>query len=909
MKRFIAILSAAAALAGLTALPAQAAFGLNGFQFALEEEGGAVVSKGPAGSHPFAVRSGFHLNFTGSGIAAEPEGQLKNIEIELPAGFAGNPSATPTCPHALFLRLDPETSTPACPDDTALGVVIPEILEPGPGAPRAIFNLDPPPGVPAEIGFSIARVPITIDFTVKQSQPYNVTAAVVNSPQPAKIYGARLVVWGNPANAAHDEERGSCIVLSGVQCHSDAAETPFITLPRACAGPLATTYSALSWQGSLDAGAAPIPLEVEGCEHLGFHPEIDAQPTNTAAGGPSGLDFELKFNDSGLTDPQGDADSDIRAITATLPEGLTVNPSSAEGQGACSSVQLESESLTVQGCPEASRLGSIEVETPLLEGKVLPGSVYLATQGDNPFHTLLAFYVVVKDPDLGILVKLPAKIDLDPTTGQLVSSLDGLPQLPFSSVRLHFRNGPRAPLVTPATCGEYQTKALLVPWAAGLAPVSASSSFKVSTGCRPERLPFAPSFIAGTVDNAASTYSPFDIRLTRADGEAELSRLSATLPAGVVPKLAGVSECSEATIAVARLKSGRGELADPSCPASSLIGHVQAGAGVGSALTWVPGSVYLAGPFNGDPLSAVAIVPAVAGPLDIGNVVTRVALTLNPATYLGEIDSAASEPFPHILAGVPLRLRDLRVFADRPKFTLNATSCEPESATASVFGLGITNPLALATAYQASGCRSLGFSPKLSLKLSGGTKRNDHPRLQSIVTYPYPSGPGYANIDEAIVTLPPGEQIDNAHINNPCTRVQFNANQCPPKSVLGTAKAVSPLLDKPLEGPVYFRSNGGEHLLPDIVADLKGQVSIVLVGHVDAVNSRVRTSFENVPDAPVTKFTLSLYGGKKGLLVNNRDICKSPQKAKLTLLSKSNRLLKSTPTVANSCRKKGRRGP
>jgi hypothetical protein len=919
MKALAKTLPALCLLGLALASPAQAAFGLNGFDVNFEQEGGAPATK--AGSHPFAMTTSFHVNFHEEGSVPTPDGEMKDLEVELPVGFAGNPTAVPTCTRAQFREMDPITGTSACPDDTAVGHVVAEVVNPDSSDPSAfapVFNLQRPRGVAAELGFVVAREPVTIDVVLKKGEPYNVSAAIINTPQVVKFYGSELTIWGNPASHAHDSERGSCLFLGGsCPVGPEVGEKPFITLPRACTPPLQTTYRATSWQepeAPPVEGVSETSLEPSECEELEFGGEIEAQPSSASAEAPSGLDFELHIDDPGLGEPEGSAHADIEEIATLLPEGVSANPSAAEGQEACSFAQYEAESLTAQSCPEASKLGTVRVDTPLLENEPLQGQVYLASQADNPFGTLLALYIVIKDPKLGILVKQAGRIDPDPRTGRLTTTVRGLPQLPFSDIKLHLRSGPRAPLVLPSRCGTYTTEAILTPYN-GKAPLAATSTFNVTSGvdggpCQGAELPFGPTFTAGTLNNSASTYSPFNMRFTRKDGEQEMTRLSAILPSGVVPKLAGIAKCSDAAIAAAKGKSGRQELAAPSCPATSLIGHLSAGAGVGSDLTYVPGSVYLAGPFGGDPLSAVAIVPAVAGPLDVGTVVTRVGLTLNPDTYLGEIESSHSDPFPRILAGVPLRLRDLRITADRPQFTLNATGCEAEQAQAQLFG--VPTVAALAVRYQAQGCGSLAFNPKLSLKLLGSPKRAGHPRLLSSVTYPYPSGPGYSNIANAVVTLPRGEQIDNAHINNPCTRVQFNANQCPPKSILGTAKATSPLLDEPLEGPVYFRSNGGERLLPDIVADLHGIVHIVLVGEVTSKKARLRTTFSKVPDAPVTKFDLNLFGGKRGLLTNNRNLCRSPQKADLALIGQNNTLRQSTLKVKTSCgggkRAKGGRG-
>jgi hypothetical protein len=400
------------------------------------------------------------------------------------------------------------------------------------------------------------------------------------------------------------------------------------------------------------------------------------------------------------------------------------------------------------------------------------------------------------------------------------------------------------------------------------------------------------------------------MRFTRADGEQEITRFASTLPPGVLGKIAGVEKCSDTAIEQARGRNGREELASSSCPPSSRLGSVVAGAGVGSSLTYVEGTLYLAGPYAGSPLSVVAITPAVAGPFDLGTAVIREALTLNPVTAEVEVGGAASDPLPRILKGVPLHLRDLRILIDRPNFTLNATNCDPESLRATFFGSAadLLSPADDATAsasdhYQASGCGKLKYRPKLSLKLLGGTRRGDHPAVKSVLT----PRTGNANTKRVVVTLPPTEQIDNAHISNPCTRVQFAAEACPKKSILGRARAVSPLLDAPLEGFVYFRSNGGERDLPDLVADLRGQFHIVLVGFIDSKRGRLRTTFANVPDAPITHFQLNLAGGKRGLLVNNRNLCGRKYRVKMRLTGQNGESRRVTPRLQTSCKKKRRR--
>jgi hypothetical protein len=899
-----------------------------------DSEGQPVLQ---AGSHPYAMTTKIHFNSIPTGEGGEVlEEAAKDILLVQPDGFIGNPTAVPRCSTAEFLTESRNRGgevVPDCPDAAAVGMVEVKLAAVSTSGSffGAAYNLAPPPGVAAKLGFWIKNFPITIELGVAESPPYNIIGGPTNISQTVEVVGSTFTLWGTPADDSHDSLRGDCLDTDSGEslgnCEAGISPVPFLTLPRSCGTPLKTHYKVDSWQkpGVFDEGFGQSEA-MSGCGKLSFGPEIDVQPTTAAAESASGLDLAIDVSDEGIQNPDGLAQADIEETEFLFPAGVTINPSAAEGLGVCSLAQFEAASLDDQGCPNASKLGNLEVDTPILENHTLKGSFYLAAPDDpstpepeaeNPFDSLLAAYLMIRDEELGVFVKLPVEITTNETTGQIVTVVEEMPPIPLEHIKVHLRSGPRAPLVTPPSCGSYTTTALLFP-SSGAEPLQASSSFQVTSGpsgspCPPVGTPpLDPGFEAGSANAAASSYSPFSMRLTRADGQQDLTKFSATLPPGVVGKLAGIPKCSDAAIAQAAKKTGKQELALPSCPASTLIGHVLGGAGVGSALTYVPGFLYLAGPYHGAPLSVAAIVPAVAGPFDVGTVVTRVGLNLNQSSAQVEVDGAASDPIPHILKGIPLKLRDLRVYTDRPEFTLNPTNCEPFQTVAQIFGSG-TDPFSpaddtstqRASRYQAASCASLGFNPKISIKLKGGTKRNDHPALHSVVTYPYPSGPGYANIGKAVVTLPHSEFIDPNHINNPCTRVQFNANQCPPTSVLGTAKAITPLLDEPLEGPVYFRSNGGERKVPDIVADLHGLVHIVLVGFVDSKNARIRTTFQNVPDAPVSSFTIDLYGGKKkGVIVNSANLCAHTRHFKLQITGQNGRQRNSEPVMKTSCKKK-----
>jgi hypothetical protein len=932
MRQAKSLAALALALLALGAAPAQAEFGFENF------EGGAFTKDGSearqAGSHPFEVRFAFDVKTrVDPQLGLVPDGATKSLRFESPPGFIGSRTAVPTCSTADFLTIDGDGRS-ACPNSTAVGATMLQIVAPGEPFVEPIFNLVPPPGVAAKLGFIAYNTPTTVEVGIKQGQPFNVVAELRNLPQTVDIFGADTVLWGVPGDHDHDPFRGRCLsqdagpegeLLSEGICDTGADPVPFLTLPRSCDGPLITRFEAISWQNP-DAPPTQgsfVNPPMTGCSKLGFAPGIAAKPTAATAESASGLDFDLDIKDEGLENPLGLAQSDIKKVVVTLPPGMTVNPSSANGLAVCSKGQYEAESLTSEpeeGCPAASKIGEVEVESPLLaEGETLHGAVFLASQDDNPFSTLIALYMVIKSRNLGALVKLPLKVEPSeergPNAGRLVATLEESPQLPFSHFHFHFTEGARGPLLTPPACGTYLTEAQLTPWADPANPLTTSAGFKVSAGvnggpCPPGGVPpFAPAFSAGSINNAAGAYSPFDMRLTRADGEQEMTRFDAVLPRGMSAKLAGVARCPEAAVAIAKAKSGRQEIANPSCPAASEIGHTLVGAGVGAVLTYVPGKLYLAGPFAGAPLSVIAITPAVAGPFDVGTVALHEALAVDPETAEVRVDGARSDPIPNLLRGIRVKAKDLRVYPDRPNFTLNPTSCSEKRARATLFGSFLDAfspaddvPAQLSDRYQAASCASLKFKPNLSLRLKGGTKRGAHPALRGVVTYP--KGAGYANLRKAVITFPHSAFLEQAHIRTVCTRVQFAAEKCPAGSVYGKARAFTPLLDNPLEGKVYLRSSSNP--LPDLVLALRGEVDFNAVARIDSVNASIRVNFDSVPDAPLSKVIVEMQGGKKGLIVNSRDLCAHVSRASAQLTAQSGKAYGQRPVVKARCDRGGR---
>jgi hypothetical protein len=915
MRRQIAIaaLCASALVAVVGAAPASAAFGLHDLDITFTNSDGSTATQ--AGSHPYAFTTEFAVNVKEEGGIEVPDEGLKDILAELPPGLLANPTAVPQCSAADF-AIEPGT---ACPNASAIGFFDLTFGFGEPGSVKVpVFNLTPPPGSVARFGFRALRVPVVIDGSINSHPPYNAFASSRNTNGSAFFYRGALTLWGNPASPLHDAERGSCVSTEASDnCPVGIDEKPFTLLPRSCTGPLETKIKARSWfHPEIWREYFPTSEGMSGCSKLPFSPEIDSQLSSGEASSPSGLAFNLDIPAPGLDDPDGVAASDIKKTVVTLPEGVTVNPSQAEGLLACSAADLDRESATSEpgeGCPEASKIGTVEVETPLLEGEILKGGLFVAKPFENPFGTLIALYMTVKDPELGVNVVLEGKVEPDPRTGQLVATFDNLPQTPFEHFRLRFREGGRSPLITPPRCGTYETKAVFTPWANPNTTYPTTSTFEVTHGvggapCPAAGAPpFDPGFQAGSQSSSAAAYSPFSMRLTRRDGDQDLTRFDAILPPGVLAKLVGVDKCPDGQIAKAKTKSGAAELRSPSCPTNSKIGTVWGGAGVGSQLTYVPGSLYLAGPFGGASLSAVGIVPAVAGPFDVGTVVVRQALAVDPRSGEVTADGTHSDPIPHILAGIPLSVRDIQVHVDRPSFTFNPTSCDPFATEASIWGGGTNlfsvaddSPVARQAHYQASNCSRLGFEPRLNLKLKGGAKRGDHPRLRGT----FQPRVGDANLEGMVLRLPRSAFLDQAHIRTICTRVQFAADACPPGAIYGYARAFTPVLEEPLEGPVYLRSSN--HNLPDLVLALHGLVDVEAVARIDSKRGGIRATFTQVPDAPTSKVLVTMRGGKKGLIVNSTGLCEKSHQANAQLDAHNGKRRTITPVLRAICAKKGR---
>jgi hypothetical protein len=953
-KRILGAVVCACGLLSIVAPAAQAEFGLIEPDVTFTTASGAAEMQ--AGSHPFATTVSFQFSRLPLEGANLPDGHAKDVIAELPPGFIGNPTATARCTGDEFANVEQSISQPACPDSSAVGLVSVEVNTYGNGGGLGeytvpVYNLVPSPGSAVKFGFLVLNVPVTIEGGLSQVAPYRVRSGATNITQAVEVFASKLVLWGDPSSSLHDPMRGHCVdavkvSVGGIpkslgDCPFTGGEgTAFITLPSSCRGPQTTLLEADSWERpgppflhyelqTNDAGSPPQPLGFSGCDRVGFSPLVDNRPTTSSAESPSGLNFSLDIEgNQGLVDPAEDAvaDSAIEKAVVTLPKGVTTNPSVASGLAACTLAQFNAQKLDGEGgCPEASRIGKVEIESPVLEDEigvegedepqlaphVLRGSIYVAQQHDNVFDNLLTIYMVVEDPKYGIFIKLPGRVEPDPTTGQLKTTFGEpgfeLPQLPFSHFRLHFREGKRAPLITPPTCGTFSTEAVLYPYADPAHPRVQTAGFDIDSGTddapcasQPSQLPSKASFSAGTLDPTAGTYSPFVLRLSRPDGSQQLRSISTTLPQGLLGKLAGIPYCSDAQIAQVQARSGEGqgavELASPSCPQASEVGSVLASAGAGPEPLYVSGHAYLAGPYQGAPLSLEIVTPAIAGPFDLGTVAVRTALQVDPFT--AQV-SAVSDPIPTILHGLPLDLRSIAVDLNRPDFVLNPTSCAPKAITGSATTtLSVVTPLS--EYFQAANCRALRYKPHLRISLAGATRRSGHPALRAVLTTPRKGR--YTNTARIQVGLPHSLFLDQGNLDEVCTQPQLLSRTCPKASIYGRVKVLTPLFEKPLKGKVYIGVGFG-HALPDLVTELNGQVRVLLHGRVDTTKDQgLRNTFEFVPDAPYSKVILQLKGGRKySLIENSENLCAKPQKASVSFVAQNGLTSQQRPTIAVEC--------
>jgi hypothetical protein len=846
-------------------------------------------STSQAGAHP-TLTTTFSL---ATKALDTPAGTAKNVSLELPPGVVAAADSFARCPLA-------EVGNASCPVGSTVGRAFVTTQASG-GAGREDFSLPiydvvPEPGEAAAFAFDVPGTsPTRLALGIVPGGGYHLRIESGELGEAVPLLAAVLTLWGVPADVSGEGPRRA-----------------LLTNPTSCGAETLTTTLSLDSPSEPDHfSAAPNSLPpATGCDLLDFQPSIMVRPETSAADSPTGLSAEVHLPQS--EDPDGLAEAQLKQAVVSLPPGLVLDPSATNGQQACSLAQIGISATGVAdaeapSCPGASNLGTVEVDTPLIDHP-LPGSIYLARQGENPFGSIFAVYLVVDDPATGVLIKVASKLDPDPQSGRLTASFDQSPQLPFEDLKLHFFGAARSPFATPITCGTKTTTSELTPWTAPEGATAApSDSFQIDQGAGGSACvesegqePNTPRFEAGTTSTTAGSYSPFFLRLRREDGSQRFKALDLTLPKGLIGKLAGIPYCPDAQIAEAEASPGSLEQQVPSCLAASELGTITAAGGAGPTPLIAHGHAYLAGPYKGAPLSIVTITPALGGPFDLGTAVDRVATYIDPET--AQIRNV-TETIPQILDGVPLDVRSIAISLDRPGFMLDPTSCKPMAFSGSVTspagaGANLTAP------FQVEGCRRLGFRPHFALRLKGGTKRDDFPSLRATMTMPKGAD---ANLAGVVVSLPHSEFVEQGHIKEICTRVQFaagagNGEECPRSSIYGHVELATPLLEKPLRGPVFQRSSN--HKLPDLAMSLRGQIDLAEDGKIDSDKmGGIRTTFDRVPDAPFSKLRLVMEGGKKGLLVNSENLCSKPQRARIVMVAQNGKRLIERPLIANDCKK------
>ena len=853
----------------------------------------------------------------------KPVGELKDVRVDLPVGLSVNPGATPRCDLAVF-----EGSAAACPPlskvgesfvtaaDPLLGTVLPPIT-------AAVYNIVPPPGEPARFGLELLGKEIFLEADVDWAGDFH-EGFTIAVPKALELPGLEGVILQNR------------LVFDGTAGDGTFITTPSTCLGEADPGPSGHVYStyllAASYAEEASAGyrfpesaeprlESPIPpgTSPKECATIPYAPALDVNPNTAQTDSPAGAAVTVTvphIADPGKEEKQ---DSSVtREARVSLPVGMGINPAAANGLQTCTEGQFRKLSASPgTDCPPASKIGTVEVASPPLPEGTLAGDVYVGEQlsRDPASGQEYRIFIDAESARYGITLRLIGNVSADPRTGQLTTTISETPQVPFTSFALRFDGGPRAVLSSPPICGPNTAGGQFTPWS-GNPPASSSHPIVLTSapggGACAKTLaerPFAPAFKARPQGTRAGAFSPQSIQIERGDGQQELKGVDLTLAPGMTGRLAGIPYCPAAALAAAAGKGGGEERASSSCPDASRVGTATIAAGTGPAPLRIQGKAFLSGPYRGAPLSLAVVTPATAGPFDLGTVVVRVALFVEPET--AQIH-AVSDPIPDVFGGTKLSIRTVDLDIDRKNFTLNPTSCGPLASTGALRGGGAdaSNPasyssFAVSTPFQTSDCGALDFKPKLFTRLYGGrktTKRGQHPKFRAVLV----ARDGDANVGRAALTLPHSQFLDQSHIGTVCTRVQLAANACPDRSIYGYARAKTPLLDDELAGPVYLVSS--DHELPDLLADLHGQVNVRLRGVISAAKARIKNVFYPVPDVPVSKFVLTMKGGKKGLLVNSRDLCARPSFSFMNFKAQNGKQLKKKklPLRVPACKGKGK---
>jgi hypothetical protein len=886
-----------------------------------------------AGSHPYELTTAFALNDTvhGKGFSfvdgvreeAAAGGEARDLNVNLPPGIVGDPTSVPQCSRIDFER--GAESRPECPLDTQVGVNAATVAGNDFIASEPIYNLVPPPGVAAEFGFDEGGILVYLDSGIRSGGDNGITTHVDDLPQ-REITFDLTTIWGVPAEASHDPQRHG-ITSTGEECEPQTGKTgcpagvspkPLLTLPTSCSGSqpefsmeLLGTWTDENYVGQpinapmLDSDGEP--TKFTGCERLRpFDPSINITPDTTYTDTPAGLSVDVKMP-QGLN-PEGLQTPGLEDTTVVLPEGIAVNPGQATGLQACQPAQEALGSLPdgeinegPPSCPSTSKVGVDELSTPLLPEK-LQGNVYILDS--NPPNLQL----LVTASGEGVNLKLVGNVHLDENTGQLVTTFEKTPDVPFTDFKLSFSGGAQAALATPTKCGVYGSSVVFTPWSSPfIEEAFETSRFQITAGPNGSScvwpMPFDPTMTAGSTTDQAGGYTDFTMLLTRGDEQQRIKTLSFRTPEGLLGMISKVSLCPEP------------QAAQGTCSSASQIGHTVVGAGPGPYPFYIPQAgapkapIYLTGPYDGAPFGLSIVVPLIAGPFNLGTEVVRGRIEVDPHTSQITI---TTNPLPLTEKGIPDDLRLIDAVIDRPEFMFNPTSCAPMSfsGTATSFE-GATAPLA--SHFQVGSCQALKFAPNFKVSTSGKTSRANGASLTAKIVYPVGNlgdnqASSQSNIHSVKVDLPKQLPSRLTTLQKACPAKVFDANpaSCPADSIIGHGKAITPLLPVPVEGPAYFVSHAGEEF-PNLIVVLQGDnVTVDLIGDtfIDNKTSITSSTFKEVPDVPIASFELNLPQGKYSALAANGNLCKSRLAMPTAFTGQNGAVLhQNTPISVTGCAK------
>jgi hypothetical protein len=844
----------------------------------------AAVSSHQAGAHA-DVTTGFALTAAGlsSGGAPVTAGDAKDVSFDLPPGLVGNTVGLPQCTAAKVIAQ-------TCPASTIVGVASTQHGYLGSLASdvNPIFDIAPSPGEPAAFMFVVSGLaPVRLDTSVLSNGNYAVRVTAGNISQAEPVFASYVTVWGVPA----DHEGPGPIRVPGASSEgaiqiggpaTSATRVPLLSNPTQCSTQLAGAAQADAWRRPGVFQEVTLSMgSMTGCDLMPFAGSMSMLPDTLSAGAPAGYSLDLRVPQGNA--PDGLAQSLVKKVVTALPMGTVISPSASSGLQSCSDAQFfgpdrGGQSPAAPGaCPRESQVGTVSITTPALPYP-LTGEVYLATPHCGPCTPedaqsgamVRLFVQVVGEGESGIVVKLEGTASINQQTGQIIATFDNNPQLPFSDFKLTLGGGSRATLANPRTCGPATTTMGLTPWSSPFtSEISPLYTFEIKENCVTPQ--FNPSFVAGTTDIQAGEYSPFTVSFGRSDADEFLNGLQMQMPPGLLGSLAKVPLCREPQAAAG------------ACGAESLIGHTQVLTGPGDTPFLVTGGqVFLTEGYKGAPFGLSIVVPAVAGPYTLagttgnGTVVVRASININPTTAALTV---TSDQLPTELDGIPLQLKVVNVTIDRPGFTFNPTSCAKTAILGSLSSKEGAS-VAVSSPFQPTNCAGLGFKPRFEVSTSGKTSRANGASLDAKVIYPSGAQGAIANIAKVKVDLPKQLPSRLTTLQKACTAQTFNTNPgaCPAASVVGIAKASTPILPVQLTGPVYFVSNGGE-AFPNLIVVLQGYgIRVNLVGDTFISSAGITSStFKQVPDVPINSFELYLPEGPHSALAANGNLCANTQ--------------------------------